>query len=153
MWVRTRIFVLLLPVTYSWFKFVWTIEKFSECQEQNGQYLCSSKFTISGPNDLETHWKLRVFPKGSKKEFKEFLAVYLVNETKANVTVKSCFYILDSSHSIQNRITFDTVHVFEPTADWGFQQFLKLSTQKDESSKKKILLICANSFKKKIEII
>ena len=93
------------------------------------------------------------FSKGSKKESKEFLVVYLVNETKANVTVKSCFYILDSSHSIQNRITFDTVHVFEPTADWGFQQFLKLSTQKDESSKKKILLICANSFKKKIEII
>ena len=126
--MRTRIFVFQLPVTYSWFKFVWTIE----CQEQNGQFLCSSKFSISGPNDLETHWKLRVFPKGSKKESKEFLAVYLVNETKANVTVKSCFYILDSSHSIQNRITFDTVHVFEPTADWGFQQFLKLSTQKDE---------------------
>ena len=134
------------PVINSWcrtkggeeekFTFAWTIEKFSERQEQNGQSLCSSKFTISGPNDMETHWKLKVFPKGNKKECKEFLSIFLVNETEANVTAKSRFYILGSSNSIQDRIPFhsDSVHMFDSTSDWGFSQFLKLTTIKDESS-------------------
>ena len=112
--------------------FAWTIERFSECPEQNGQFLCSSKFTISGPNDLETHWKSKVYPKGLNKESKGCLSVYLVNETKANVYAKYCFYILDSSNSIRNRLTFpeDPIHMFEPTTDWGFKQFLKLSIPK-----------------------
>ena len=65
--------------------FAWTIERFSERQEQNSQvisvttfvitliiielypqFLWSSKFTIRGPDDLVTHWKMKLYPKVSQ---------------------------------------------------------------------------------------
>ena len=46
--------------------FAWTIERFSERQEPNSQFLWSSKFTIRGPDDLVTHWKMKLYPKVSQ---------------------------------------------------------------------------------------
>ena len=39
--------------------FAWTIERFSERQEPNSQFLWSSKFTIRGPDEqVDTHFNL-----------------------------------------------------------------------------------------------
>ena len=38
--------------------FAWTIERFSERQEPNSQFLWSSKFTIRGPDEQVSHFNL-----------------------------------------------------------------------------------------------
>ena len=63
--------------------FVWTIERFSERQEQNTQFLWSSKFTIRGPDDMVTHWKMKLYPKGDTPEATGYLSVYLSNQVRA----------------------------------------------------------------------
>ena len=62
--------------------FVWTIERFSERQEQNSQFLWSSKFTIRGPDDMVTHWKMKLYPKGGTPEATGYLSVYLSNQVR-----------------------------------------------------------------------
>ena len=78
--------------------FAWTIERFSERQEPNSQFLWSSKFTIRGPDEQVshlnlvflyfnlfqvTHWKMKLYPKGDTPEAAGYLSVYLSNQVKS----------------------------------------------------------------------
>ena len=50
------------------YKLVWTIERFSQRPEKNTEYLESDIFTIQGPGNIKTKWKIRLYPKGKKQE-------------------------------------------------------------------------------------
>ena len=85
--------------------FAWTIERFSERTETNSQFLWSSKFTIRGPEDeLNTHWKMKLYPKGDTPEASGYLSVYLSNQTESEVKARYEFTILDASKHKQNRV-------------------------------------------------
>ena len=85
--------------------FAWTIERFSERTETNSQFLWSSKFTIRGPVDeLNTHWKMKLYPKGDTPEASGYLSVYLSNQTDSEVKARYEFTILDASKQKQNRV-------------------------------------------------
>uniref|UniRef100_A0A2K6CQ86 MATH domain-containing protein n=1 Tax=Macaca nemestrina TaxID=9545 RepID=A0A2K6CQ86_MACNE len=61
------------PICYTQVKV--TINNFSFCQEEMGEVLKSSTFSL-GPND-KMKWCLRVNPKGLDNESKDFLSLYL----------------------------------------------------------------------------
>ena len=44
--------------------FTWTIDDFFNRSEKSGEFVQSSTFTLSGPNDKVTKWELRLYPKG-----------------------------------------------------------------------------------------
>ena len=46
------------------YKFVWTIDRFSQRPEKNTEYLDSDIFTIQGPGNMKTQWKIQLYPKG-----------------------------------------------------------------------------------------
>ena len=60
------------------FRFAWTIERFSDRQEENGEFLASSKFTFQGPDNMETHWSIKLYPKGVDSKSID-ISVYLLN--------------------------------------------------------------------------
>ena len=75
--------------------FAWTIERFSERTENNSQFLWSSKFTIRGTDDdMNTHWKMKLYPKGDTPEASGYLSVYLSNQTDSEVKARYEFTIL-----------------------------------------------------------
>lgn len=114
--------------------FAWTIERFSERQEPNSQFLWSSKFTIRGPDDLVTHWKMKLYPKGDTPEAAGYLSVYLSNQTETEVKARYEFTILDVSKNKQNRVK-STFTQFKAKPDsWGFRKFISTDFLKSRSS-------------------
>lgn len=114
--------------------FAWTIERFSERQEQNSQFLWSSKFTIRGPDDIVTHWKMKLYPKGDTPEAQGYLSVYLSNQTEAEVKARYEFTILDAAKNKQNRVK-STFTQFKAKPDsWGFRKFIDTNILKSRSS-------------------
>jgi len=79
------------------FSFLWKIDKFTEefQRTKNGESLCSNVFRIQGPDDMETQWKLKVYPKGKDPADSGYMAVFLCNETKDDVTAEVTFNIKD----------------------------------------------------------
>ena len=43
--------------------FTWTIEDLFNRSEKSGEFVQSSTFTLSGPNNKVTNWELRLYPK------------------------------------------------------------------------------------------
>jgi len=114
--------------------FAWTIEKFSERQETNSQFLWSSKFTIRGPDDLITHWKMKLYPKGDTPEASGYLSVYLSNQTEAEVKARYEFTILDANKAKQNRVK-STFTQFKAKPDsWGFRKFIDTNSLKSRGT-------------------
>jgi len=114
--------------------FAWTIERFSERQEPNSQFLWSSKFTIRGPDEMVTHWKMKLYPKGDTPEASGYLSVYLSNQTETEVKARYEFTILDVSRNKQNRVK-STFTQFKAKPDsWGFRKFISTDFLKSRSA-------------------
>jgi len=114
--------------------FAWTIERFSERQEPNSQFLWSSKFTIRGPDEQVTHWKMKLYPKGDTPEAAGYLSVYLSNQTETEVKARYEFTILDISKNKQNRVK-STFTQFKAKPDsWGFRKFISTDFLKSRAS-------------------
>ena len=77
------------------YKFVWTIERFSQRPEKNTEYLDSDIFTIQGPGNMKTQWKIQLYPKGDRQEASDYLALYLHNETETEVKAGFELSLLD----------------------------------------------------------
>jgi len=105
--------------------FAWTIERFSDRQEQNGSFLWSSKFSIRDGDDQMTQWKLKLYPKGDTQEACGHLSVYLSNQTDTPVKARYEFTILDSSKTRQNKVKSQfTEFKAKPADPWGFRKFI-----------------------------
>jgi len=114
--------------------FAWTIERFSERQEPNSQFLWSSKFTIRGPDDLITHWKMKLYPKGDTPEASGYLSVYLSNQTESEVKARYEFTILDVTKNKQNRVKSTFTQFKSKPDSWGFRKFISTDFLKSRSS-------------------
>jgi len=114
--------------------FVWTIERFSERQEQNSQFLWSSKFTIRGPDDMVTHWKMKLYPKGDTPEAQGYLSVYLSNQTDAEVKARYEFTILDGTKNKQNRVKSNFTQFKAKPDSWGFRKFVDTTSLKSRNT-------------------
>jgi len=104
--------------------FAWTIERFSDRQEQNGSFLWSSKFSIRDGDDQLTQWKLKLYPKGDTPEACGFLSVYLSNQTDHPVKARYEFTILDSNKTRQNKVKSQFTEFKAKPDSWGFRKFV-----------------------------
>jgi len=85
------------------FKFVWTIVNFRRELENTGigisNYMYSSEFSILSPDDVQTKWRLLLYPNGEKAENAGNLSLYICNQIDQEIR---CVYriklsILDAS--------------------------------------------------------
>jgi speckle-type POZ protein len=114
--------------------FAWTIERFSERPETNGNFLWSSKFTIRDNDDQSTQWKLKLYPKGDTPEAIGYLSVYLSNQTETPVKARYEFTVLDSSKSRQNKVKSQFTEFKSKPDSWGFRKFLNADYLKTKAS-------------------
>ena len=85
---------------------------------------------------METKWKIVVYPKGNTEEDKNFLSLFLCNETKADVNAKFRFSFLDASKTLQHTRNCGSVKLFKKSGnEWGFCQYLDLVTLQNQAEK------------------
>jgi len=113
--------------------FAWTIERYSERQEANAQFLWSSKFTIRA-DDQVSHWKMKLYPKGDTPEATGFVSVYLSNQTDSEVKARYEFTILDHSHNKQNKVKSNFTQFKAKPDSWGFRKFVSTEFLKSRAT-------------------
>jgi len=113
--------------------FAWTIERFSERQEINSQFLWSSKFTIRA-DDQPSHWKMKLYPKGDTPEAAGFVSVYLSNQTDCEVKARYEFTILDHSQNKQNKVKSNFTQFKAKPDSWGFRKFVSTEFLKSRAT-------------------
>ena len=127
------------------FRFAWTIEKFSERPEKQGEFIFSSKFTVQGPDNTKTLWKLQVYPKGSGNVgAKNHLSIFLLTENEIEVKTRFQLSILDRNKNSKNTCSthkkFGKKSSVNPTNpsnainNWGFPKVIELSSLRSQSS-------------------
>ena len=120
------------------YKFVWTIQRFSQRPEKNSESLDSDIFTIQGPGSMKTQWTIRLYPKGAKNEASNWLSVYLCNETETEVNAGYEFSILDSKKA--NRSSFKAIKQFasktssKSNKGWGMEKMIEIRSLQSQSS-------------------
>ena len=117
-------------------KFVWTIERFSQRPEKNTESLDSDIFTIQGPCNMKTQWRIRLFPKCESQEVSDYVSVYLRNETEVEVKVRFELSILRSNRSKQCivKTAINDFTDFSAFTGWGAAKAIKLSNLQRQSS-------------------
>jgi len=86
-------------------RLAWKIENFSvkyNKLKSSSETLLSSKFTIHGPDNKESRWRMRLMVKGENPEAKDYIFVGICNVNNFDVTAGLQYSILDSSKNIQN---------------------------------------------------
>ena len=90
-------------------EFTWTIDDFGTRPQKNGDYIFSSNFMVKKPNEKESCWQMKLYPKGYKSGSGEHLSIFLQSNNDFSLGVKFEVSILDSSAQKTNRVyTFDT---------------------------------------------
>ena len=119
------------------YKFVWTIERFSQRPEENKESLLSDIFTIQGPGNMKTRWKLQLYPKGDRAEASDHLSLYLNNETEAEVKAGFELSILDSNKtkrwSLADTRQFTSKTSSQASKSWGNLKMIELSRLQSQS--------------------
>jgi len=113
--------------------FAWTIERFSERQETNSQFLWSSKFTIRA-DDQVSFWKMKLYPKGDTPEAAGFVSVYLSNQTDSEVKARYEFTILDHNKVKQNKVKSNFTQFKAKPDSWGFRKFVSTEFLKSRAA-------------------
>ena len=96
--------------------FTWTIEDFFDRPEKNGEFMISSPFTVSGPSDKKTTWKLKLYPRGDDDDDSDFdlVSLYLENtEEDAREKILFQLSVLNDKHQKDNTVNFTTERVNE----------------------------------------
>ena len=78
-------------------EFTWTIEDFENRPQKTGDFLYSSSFVIKLPNDKETYWQMKLFPKGEKPGDRDYLSLFLQSNNNCAMSFQYEMSILDSS--------------------------------------------------------
>jgi speckle-type POZ protein len=116
------------------FSYIWVIENFSFCREDNGEALRSSVFA-SGQDD-NMKWCLRVNPKGLDEDSRDYLSLYLllVSGNKSEVRSKFKFSILNNKGEERKAMESQRAYRFVQGKDWGFKKFIRRDFLMDESN-------------------
>uniref|UniRef100_A0A0K0F3C2 Speckle-type POZ protein-like (inferred by orthology to a human protein) n=1 Tax=Strongyloides venezuelensis TaxID=75913 RepID=A0A0K0F3C2_STRVS len=117
------------------FKYIYTIENFSQRFEKTGEKIISPTFVVV--NKERSEWCLWVYPNGDNKDSKEYVSVYL-ELLKPNIAiVKYKFSILNEKGEEKN--IFDSAYTGEfgynvESFSWGFTKFVKKDFLLDRSN-------------------
>jgi len=79
------------------FTFVWEILKFSSRTEANGVYILSKQFSIEGPGDKSSKWRVKVYPNGRDTDCSNYVSVFLLNEGDEDEIVNCSLMTVDSN--------------------------------------------------------
>ena len=90
--------------------FTWTIEDFLSRPEKNGEAILSSPFTVSGPNDQVTTWRLTMYPWGESEtsDVVDAVPLYIENTEKTSERANFRFSILDVRGQKELSLDFPT---------------------------------------------
>ena len=86
--------------------FIWTVEEFLSRPEKNREYISSSHFTVSGPNDQVTTWRIHMFPKGDYSS--HFVSLFIESTEKKIIKANFCFSILNEKGQKVKSFNFPT---------------------------------------------
>jgi len=83
------------------YTFVWRISKFSLRTEKNGEVMVSDDFTIKGPHEKITKWKVELYPKGKREDARGYVSVFLHNNSAEDVVANYVVSTLDAKENKQ----------------------------------------------------
>jgi len=121
------------------YTFVWRISKFSSRTEKYGEVLNSNEFTIKGPDNKITKWRVQLFPRGEIEDKIDHISLYLEKlTTEKEVILNYVLYYLDAS-KVKRKMKELGVTKFETNdnrSTWGWGEIidrkdLSLYTQDD----------------------
>ena len=72
---------------------VWKINDFLDREEDQGEFICSKMFKVYGPNDVDTKWKMKVFPYGTKSCKPNHFSVCFQSENDFNVNANIKIFV------------------------------------------------------------
>ena len=108
--------------------FAWTIYKFSHRKEKNGDKIESCNFTVIG-NNHNSKWRLKLYPNGDVSEERDYVSVYLENQTSVPIKVSRYHLAIidkeakkDRGFSGKNR---EFLEAGSGRSAWGFRRFVK----------------------------
>ena len=77
------------------------LEDFLNRPEEFGEFIVSSSFTVSGPNDLTT-WELKLYPKGDILSHGNYVSIDLINKEGNTEKAHFSLSILNDSGQKEN---------------------------------------------------
>jgi len=118
------------------FTFVWEILKFSSRNEANGVFILSKQFTIEGPGDKLTKWRVKIYPNGRDADCSNYASVFLLNEGDEDEIVNCSLLTVDFD---KKKIKFPHQHnqhdfvmkmqKIEPKKSCGWTRFFDRTNQ------------------------
>ena len=81
--------------------FTWTIEDFKTRPQKIGDFIVSSTFMVKKPNEKESCWQMKLYPKGNGKQ-EDYLSLFLQSNNDFSMDVKFEISVLDSSSEKTN---------------------------------------------------
>ena len=110
--------------------FAWTIENFTERKELNGQSITSNNFIIRITDEIETEWRLIVYPKGIGNS--NFLSVYINYQSNAEVRAKYDISILNANKKKRHHVE-GIKHCFKSNLTFGHSDYLRHGILKNDT--------------------
>jgi len=108
------------------YTFVWRISKFSSRTEKYGEVLNSEEFTIKGPDDKITKWRVQLYPRGDKEGTNDHVSLFLKKlTTEAEVNANYVLSYLDAN-KVKRKIKELGVTKFESgkITNWGWGEVI-----------------------------
>ena len=129
----------------------WTIKNYSFLSEK---FIDSRRFGSKG--DPGTRWYLRLYPKGSREEMKDYISLYLVLQSSqiSKVYVKAVFSLRGADeHTCKfTKLLLNTKEL--PKNSWGLHKFILQDTaNKKYLSNNKLTIRCEISYAMQTENI
>ena len=121
------------------FGFAWTFEKFSDRPEETGKCVSSRTLIMKGPDDMETKWKINVYPKGCSQRSDNYVSVYLSYESEAVVKTKYEISILGAAQKRYSKVSEEKT--FTSKSSYGISEFISHHVLKSQAA----LLLLNNS--------
>jgi len=93
------------------YKFVWKINNFNSRPEKNRECLNSKEFTITGPGDKISKWRVDLYPKGIDEGDENYISVYLNNQTNEDIDAKYILSTLDAKKTKKEETGIESVKI------------------------------------------
>lgn len=116
-WCHTRMNLIKIRHT-------WKISNLSFFCKKNKESITSPIFWAENNNKLK--WRLKLYPKGSDSDSKEYtsLFLHLVSSVQPSVMTKFRMSILNCKKEETNAYNVD-LHEYTVDTDWGYAKFIK----------------------------
>ena len=108
------------------YTFVWRISKFSSRTEKHGEVLDSEEFTIKGPDDKITKWRVELYPRGDKECENDQMSLYLTKLTKEEEVNTNCVLSYLDANEVKQKIIELGVTKYDSgkISSWGWEEVI-----------------------------